>query len=113
MLRTFLRSKIHRAVVTQADLDYEGSITIDAATDVRGIATSGQGGRSLSRGIATSVTVLAHNAAAADVAATLIANAVDLPGHPALTRVPADDLLAEYHGAWRGDLSRIYGAYSY
>ena len=30
MLRTFLRSKIHRATVTQADLNYEGSITIDA-----------------------------------------------------------------------------------
>jgi aspartate 1-decarboxylase len=29
MLRTFLRSKIHRARVTQADLNYEGSITID------------------------------------------------------------------------------------
>ncbi len=29
MLRTFLRAKIHRATVTQADLNYEGSITID------------------------------------------------------------------------------------
>jgi aspartate 1-decarboxylase len=29
MLRTMLKSKIHRATVTQADLDYEGSITID------------------------------------------------------------------------------------
>ncbi|MEZ6092932.1 MAG: aspartate 1-decarboxylase [Pirellulaceae bacterium] len=29
MLRTFLRSKIHRATVTQADLNYEGSIMID------------------------------------------------------------------------------------
>ena len=29
MLRTFLRSKIHRATVTQADLEYEGSISID------------------------------------------------------------------------------------
>jgi aspartate 1-decarboxylase len=30
MLRTFLRSKIHRATVTQADLHYHGSITIDS-----------------------------------------------------------------------------------
>jgi aspartate 1-decarboxylase len=30
MRRTLFRSKIHRATVTQADLDYEGSITIDA-----------------------------------------------------------------------------------
>lgn len=29
MLRRLLRSKIHRAHVTQADLNYEGSITID------------------------------------------------------------------------------------
>jgi len=30
MLRTLYKSKIHRATVTQAELDYEGSITIDA-----------------------------------------------------------------------------------
>ena len=30
-MRTMLRSKIHRARVTQGNLDYEGSITIDAA----------------------------------------------------------------------------------
>jgi aspartate 1-decarboxylase len=29
MLRTLLKSKIHRATVTEANLDYEGSITID------------------------------------------------------------------------------------
>lgn len=39
MLRTMLRAKIHRAVVTQCDPDYVGSITIDAdllrAADIR------------------------------------------------------------------------------
>ena len=30
MLRTMMSSKIHRATVTRADLDYVGSITIDA-----------------------------------------------------------------------------------
>ena len=30
MYRTLFKSKIHRATVTQADLHYEGSITIDA-----------------------------------------------------------------------------------
>ncbi len=30
MQRTMLKSKIHRATVTQADLDYVGSVTIDA-----------------------------------------------------------------------------------
>ena len=29
MLRTFLRSKLHRATITAADPDYEGSISID------------------------------------------------------------------------------------
>ncbi|MCA9082911.1 MAG: aspartate 1-decarboxylase [Planctomycetaceae bacterium] len=29
MKRTLLKSKIHRATVTEADLNYEGSITID------------------------------------------------------------------------------------
>lgn len=56
---------------------------------VRGAATSGRGGRSFSLGIADAVSVLAATAAAADVAATLIGNAVDLPGHPAIRRSPA------------------------
>ena len=30
MIRTFLKSKIHRATVTDADLNYEGSLGIDA-----------------------------------------------------------------------------------
>lgn len=30
MLRTLYKSKIHRATVTQVELNYEGSITIDA-----------------------------------------------------------------------------------
>jgi len=29
MLLTMLKAKLHRATVTQADLDYEGSIAID------------------------------------------------------------------------------------
>ncbi|MBK8479312.1 MAG: aspartate 1-decarboxylase [Opitutaceae bacterium] len=31
MLRTFLRAKLHRATITSADLDYEGSVSIDRA----------------------------------------------------------------------------------
>lgn len=31
MRRTLLKSKIHRATVTEANLDYEGSVTIDRA----------------------------------------------------------------------------------
>ncbi len=58
----------------------------------RGIATSGRHGRSFSLGIADAVTVLARTGAQADAAATIIANAVDLPGHPAIVRCPADEL---------------------
>ena len=59
-----------------------GTATLDSAQPVRGIATSGWRGRSFSLGIADAVTVLADRAAMADAAATIIANAVDLPGHP-------------------------------
>ena len=38
------------------------------------------------------MTVLADRAAMADAAATIIGNAVDLPGHPEVTRVRARDL---------------------
>ena len=69
----------------------DGAMTITSDMPVRGIATSGQGGRSLSLGVADSVTVLAKNAAAADVAATLIANAVNAE-HPSIERVPALEL---------------------
>jgi hypothetical protein len=69
-----------------------GSAALEAAQPVRGIATSGWRGRSFSLGIADAVTVLADRAAMADAAATIIANAVDLPGHPGVIRVPAQDL---------------------
>ena len=70
-------------------------IAIRAGDSVRGIATSGWRGRSWSLGIADAVTVLAATAPAADAAATLIANAVDLPGHPGITRRPARDMQAD------------------
>ena len=67
-------------------------MSIDADDPSRGIATSGRHGRSFSLGIADAVTVLARTASQADAAATIIANAVDLPGHPAIVRCPAQDL---------------------
>jgi hypothetical protein len=69
----------------------EALIRIGAEDPVRGIATSGWPGRSFSLGIADAVTVLAASAAAADAAATVIANAVDAE-HPAIRRVPASSL---------------------
>jgi hypothetical protein len=69
-----------------------GTTTLNASDGLHGVATSGWRGRSFSLGIADAVTVLADHAAAADAAATIIANAVDLPGHPAIVRVPACEL---------------------
>jgi uncharacterized protein len=68
------------------------TLVIDADDTARGIATSGHHGRSFSLGIADAVTVLARTASQADAAATIIANAVDLPGHPAIVRCPANEL---------------------
>ena len=69
----------------------DGAVTLTHDRPVRGIATSGRGGRSFSLGIADSATVLARTAAAADAAATLIANAVNVD-HPAIERRPAREL---------------------
>ena len=81
-----------RTLVAGSDNAELARITLTTADPARGIATSGRHGRSLSRGIADAVTVLAQTAAEADVAATMIANAVDLSDHLAILRVPACDL---------------------
>jgi ApbE superfamily uncharacterized protein (UPF0280 family) len=66
----------------------DGTFELTHALPVRGVATSGWRGRSWSLGIADSVTVLAATAAAADAAATMIANAVNVD-HAAIRRRPA------------------------
>lgn len=71
------------------DLPVDGAFDIAAEQPVRGVATSGWRGRSFSRGIADSVTVLAATAAQADAAATVIANAVDVDD-PGIARQPAN-----------------------
>jgi ApbE superfamily uncharacterized protein (UPF0280 family) len=73
------------------DTGLDGRFVVDADMPVRGVATSGWRGRSFSLGIADSVTVLAHSAAAADAAATLIANTVDCDA-PGIVRSPAAQL---------------------
>jgi ApbE superfamily uncharacterized protein (UPF0280 family) len=75
----------------RSDREPDSVFVIDAAMPVRGVATSGWRGRSFSLGIADSVTVLAHCAAAADAAATLIANAVDCDA-AGIIRAPAEQL---------------------
>jgi uncharacterized protein len=70
-----------------------GQADIRAEDGVRGVATSGWRGRSLSLGIADSVTVLSRSAACADASATMIGNhtRVDVP---AVERRPAHEVVA-------------------
>jgi ApbE superfamily uncharacterized protein (UPF0280 family) len=86
-------SQLAQALATDAasELVTDGHFVISAEMPVRGVATSGWGGRSFSFGVADSVTVLAATAAQADVAATLIANAVNVQ-HPSIQRRPANSL---------------------
>ena len=84
-LQQALRSDVN------AELISDCSFVIQHDMPVRGVATSGWRGRSFSFGIADSVTVLAATAAQADVAATLIANAVNIH-HPSVQRQAANSL---------------------
>ncbi len=75
----------------------DGVFLLEADLPARGLATSGRackgaGGKSFSLGIADATSVLARHAAAADAAATMIGNAIDLPGHPAIRRRPACEI---------------------
>jgi ApbE superfamily uncharacterized protein (UPF0280 family) len=76
---------LRAGIVAQA---LDGVALLTHERPVRGIATSGRGGRSFSLGIAESVTVLAATAAAADAGATMIANEVNAD-HSAIERRPA------------------------
>ena len=69
-----------------------GAATVRGDDGIAGIATSGWRGRSFSLGIADAVTVLAASAPAADAAATIVANAIDLPDRAGIVRVPANEL---------------------
>ena len=75
----------------QQGLSVDGKFEVHASSQVRGVATSGWKGRSLSLGIADSVTVLAKTAAEADAAATVIANAVNV-ADSRIIRLPAVDV---------------------
>ena len=69
-------------------------VSLAYESPVRGIATSGWRGRSLSLGIADAVTVLAGSAATADAAATLIANDVNVD-YPGIIKRPASEVKDE------------------
>jgi ApbE superfamily uncharacterized protein (UPF0280 family) len=73
------------------NMPLKGQIRLGHEDKIGGVATSGWRGRSHSLGIADSVTVLAKTAADADVAATLIANAISVSS-PVILRQPANEL---------------------
>jgi hypothetical protein len=81
----------HVPRANHATLTPDADVDVHADMPVRGVATSGWRGRSLSLGIADSVTVLAATAAEADAAATMIANAVDV-ADARIVRRPARDV---------------------
>ena len=73
------------------DAALHGTLDLRAEDGARGVATSGWRGRSLSLGIADAVTVVSADAASADAAATLVANAVNVD-HRSIERRPARDV---------------------
>ncbi len=85
-------SELTAAVVDDTERPHvDARVRLAHDQPARGLATSGWRGRSQSLGIADAVTVLAPSAAAADAAATIIANAVDCD-HAAIERRPAREL---------------------
>ncbi len=86
--------------------EFSRIISLDSGRTSWGVATSGLGGRSLTRGVASAVTVIARSSSLADAAATAVANAsfvqddhviqcpaeeidpnTDIPGIPVTTKV--------------------------
>lgn len=85
-------------------------VAVNANMGIGGIATSGLGGRSFTKGIASAVTVLAETSSLADAAATAIANATNIYD-PCIERSLAEKIYADtdIQGEWVtikvGDLS--------
>ncbi|KJR49216.1 hypothetical protein UF75_0294 [Desulfosporosinus sp. I2] len=70
---------------------YSHILNLSAEDGIGGVATSGLGGRSFTKGIASAVTVVAKTARVADACATLIANHCFVED-PGILRLPAEQL---------------------
>lgn len=66
-------------------------LEIDGRSGIGGIATSGLGGRGLTKGIASAAVCLAADGRTADACATVVANSTYHP-HPGIKQVPAEEL---------------------
>ncbi|MBS3920728.1 MAG: UPF0280 family protein [Deltaproteobacteria bacterium] len=86
-------------------------ISIDSTMGIGGVATSGFGGRSFTKGIASAATVLAERASLADAAATVIGNFTNVDD-PNITRTlaeriyPDTDIAGEWVTTRMGELSQ-------
>ncbi len=86
-------------------------ISIDSTMGVGGVATSGLGGRSFTKGIASAATVLSEKASLADAAATVIGNFTNVDD-PNISRTlaeriyPDTDIAGEWVTAKVGTLSQ-------
>jgi len=72
-------------------LDISHIAHLDDHRSYWGVTTSGLGGRSFTRGIASAVTVIAENASVADAASTAIANACFV-SDPNIWQIPAEQI---------------------
>ncbi len=87
------------------------AVAIDATMGIGGVATSGLGGRSFTKGIASAVTVFSESASLSDAAATVIGNFTNVDD-PAITRTlaekiyPETDIAGEWVTIEVGNLSR-------
>ena len=74
---------------------------IGAADGIGGVTTSGSGGRSFTKGIATAATIAAKTASIADACATSIGNATFSP-HPSIRMARAEEIdpLTDIAGHW-------------
>lgn len=78
-----------RPNITSGEVSHRLRVTPDMR--IGGAATSGLGGRSFTRGVASAVTVFASSCASADAAATAVANATYIPS-AAVLRLPAESV---------------------
>ncbi len=66
-------------------------LLISSEMSIGGVATSGLGGRSFTKGIASAATVISHDASSADAAATVIGNATNVES-PNIFRCTAETI---------------------
>jgi uncharacterized protein len=74
-----------------AGTEVTSRVLISSEMNIGGICTSGLGGRSFTRGVASAATAFASRASVADAAATAVANATYIVS-PAVHRCPADSI---------------------